>query len=100
MINTTHFICFIVHHYLPLNNKVIDTLKKTGKVYYEDNEAFSGLGLFILRFTLFPFWHKLEPVTQKLILELKKKNPDEFNTVYYGFEFLDSDATIFPFQKH
>ncbi|WJG71125.1 hypothetical protein [Spiroplasma ixodetis] len=36
---------------------------------------------------------------RKLILELKKKNPDEFNTVYYGFEFLDSYATIFPFQK-
>lgn len=85
--------------YLPLNNTVIDTLKKIGKVYYEDTEAFSGLGLFILRFTLFPFWNKLEPVTQKLILELKKKNPDEFNTVYYGFEYLDSDATVFPFQK-
>ncbi|WP_342276877.1 hypothetical protein [Spiroplasma endosymbiont of Nebria brevicollis] len=85
--------------YLPLNDKVIDTLKKIGKVYYEDTEAFSGLGLFILRFTLFPFWNKLEPVTQKLILELKKKNPDEFNTVYYGFEYLDSDATVFPFLK-
>ena len=85
--------------YLPLNDKVTDTLKKIGKIYYEDTEAFSGLGLFILRFTLLPFWNKLEPVTKKLILELKKKNPDEFNTVYYGFEFLDSDSTIFPFQK-
>ncbi|WP_375317962.1 hypothetical protein [Spiroplasma endosymbiont of Virgichneumon dumeticola] len=85
--------------YLPLNEQVIDTLKKIGKVYYEDTEAFSGLGLFILRFTLLPFWKKLEPVTQKLICELKKKNPDEFNTVYYGFEYLDSDATVFPFLK-
>ncbi|WDA53606.1 MAG: hypothetical protein PPFGHCPK_01339 [Spiroplasma endosymbiont of Drosophila atripex] len=85
--------------YLPLNDKVTGTLKKIGKIYYEDIEAFSGLGLFILRFTLLSFWNKLEPVTKKLILELKKKNPDEFNTVYYGFEFLDSDATIFPFQK-
>ncbi|WP_375317067.1 hypothetical protein [Spiroplasma endosymbiont of Virgichneumon dumeticola] len=85
--------------YLPLNEQAIDTLKKIGKVYYEDTEAFSGLGLFILRFTLLPFWKKLEPVTQKLICELKKKNPDEFNTVYYGFEYLDSDATVFPFLK-
>ncbi|WP_286641526.1 hypothetical protein [Spiroplasma ixodetis] len=45
-----------------------DTLKKIGKIYYEDTEAFSGLGLFILRFTLLPFWNKLEPVTKKLRL--------------------------------
>ncbi|WP_375317501.1 hypothetical protein [Spiroplasma endosymbiont of Virgichneumon dumeticola] len=34
-----------------------------------------------------------------MICELKKKNPDEFNTVYYGFEYLNSDATVFPFLK-
>ncbi|WP_342267294.1 hypothetical protein [Spiroplasma endosymbiont of Villa modesta] len=85
--------------FLPLNDKVMENLKKVGKIYYENQDMFSGLGLFVLRFTIQPFWNKLPDIQKRTLLEMKKSNPDEFNTVFYGFEFLDSDATIFPFQK-
>ncbi len=96
MINIIHFIT----PFLPLNDKVMENLKKVGKIYYENQDMFSGLGLFVLRFTIQPFWNKLPDIQKRTLLEMKKSNPDEFNTVFYGFEFLDSDATIFPFQKN
>lgn len=58
--------------FLPLNDKIMDNLKKVGKVYYENKEMFSGLGLFILRFTIQPFWNKL-PEIQKNVIRNKKK---------------------------
>lgn len=85
--------------FLPLNEKVKNAIKKTGQINYENEDEFDGLGLFIQRFSVLPFWNKLPEITKKLMLQTKKTNPSEFETIYYGFEFLDSDATIFPFQK-
>ncbi|BDT02953.1 hypothetical protein SHM_05990 [Spiroplasma ixodetis] len=48
-------------------------LKKNGKIYYENQDMFSGLGLFVLRFTIQPFWNKLPDIQKRTLLEMKKK---------------------------
>ncbi|WP_338979094.1 hypothetical protein [Spiroplasma endosymbiont of Panzeria rudis] len=59
--------------FLPLNDKVMENLKKNGKIYYENQDMFSGLGLFVLRFTIQPFWNKLPDIQKKNIIRNEKK---------------------------
>lgn len=85
--------------FLPLDNVVRTSLKKTGIVWIEDNILFEDLGLFITRFTVQPFWEKLPFITKKLLLALKEKDSAEYETAFYGFEYADDDATQFPFRR-
>ncbi|WP_342264811.1 hypothetical protein [Spiroplasma endosymbiont of Clivina fossor] len=86
--------------FLPLNDKIMNLLKETGKVWYENEKEFEGLGIFVLRLTLDSTWNKLPEISRKKVNQLKKDNPDEYAIVKYGFEYSDSDSTIFPFRKH
>lgn len=84
--------------YLPLTDAVKNSLEKTGNVWYENNE-FEDLGLFIQRFTVKPFWHILPDIAKKLMLNLKKNNPAEFETVFKGFEYDGDDLFQFPYRS-
>ncbi|WP_342219029.1 hypothetical protein [Spiroplasma endosymbiont of Amphimallon solstitiale] len=48
----------------------MENLKKIGKIYYENQDMFSGLGLFVLRFTIQPFWNKLPDIQKRTLLEI------------------------------
>lgn len=85
--------------YLPLNDTVKKSLKKTGVVWFEDEEAFSELGLFIIRFTVQPFWDKLPPITKKLMLDMKKRDYQEYETAFYGFEYSGDDISTFVYRQ-
>lgn len=86
--------------FLPLNENIMTLLKEKGKSWYEDENAFEGLGILVLRLTLDSTWEKLPEISRKKVNQLKKDNPDEYAVVYYGFEYSDSDSTVFPFRKH
>lgn len=85
--------------YLSLTEKVKASLKRTGNVWFEDQAYEDDLGLIIQRFTVEPFWNRIPPIAKKLMLSLKKKDPAEFETVFYGFEYDGSDLTKFPFRS-
>lgn len=95
-----HFYKKYVTPFLPLTDKIMEKLKQNGKVWYENQEAFGGMGIFILRLTAEPNWNKLPEITRKNMLAHKETNPAEFFIEFYGFEYASTYDKLFPFRKH
>lgn len=74
-------------------------LDETGLAIYEDETAFNGLGIFIMRANMDATFHLLQPIMQKQIMQIKIDDPDEFNTIYYGKDYSNSDMSNFVFRK-
>lgn len=77
-----------------------EKLIERGIVWYEDEEAFFGLGIFTIRMTMKPTFNLLDFFMQKKILALKKNNIDEYNTVFLGLDYDVNNDSLFPFKKN
>ncbi|WHQ37195.1 hypothetical protein [Spiroplasma sp. SV19] len=86
--------------FLPLNDRIKKILKDKNQIYSENKQAFNGLGIFNLRLTMGAVWNSIPQITKKLVLANKEERPDLYELEYYGFEYNDSDPSIYVLRNY
>ncbi|MFW4371276.1 MAG: hypothetical protein EHV01_004980 [Spiroplasma sp. hy2] len=78
-----------------MNDRIKNILREKHQVFSENKQAFNNLGVFNLRLTMGAVWDKIPQITKKLVLANKEERPDLYELEYYGFEYNDSDPSIY-----